>query len=109
MKNLNIVSNKIVSSKDIDTALTNLFKLITGFELEEDKIFRDKDGTIIKDSIIVRYPPNLAAIKYYLDCQGKELGFGKTEKVKEKTEKIQPPDAIFTREDMSDGQNPPID
>lgn len=102
-------NKKIKDSIPLNTALTNLFKLITGFELEEEKIFRDKEGTITKDSIIVRYPPNLAAIKYYLDSQGKELGFGKTGKSKEKPEKIQPPDAIFTREDMSDGQNSTIE
>lgn len=94
---------------NLNITLTNLLKLITGFELEEEKIFRDKDGTITKESIIVRYPPNLAAIKYYLDSQGKELGFGKAGKSKDKPEKIQPPDAIFTREDMSDGQNSTIE
>ncbi len=89
----------------LSTALTNLFKLITGFELQEEKIFREKDGTIIKDSITVQYPPNLAAIKYYLDNHGKELGFGKIPKTKEKPESIQPPDFTFIAEDMSNGAN----
>ncbi len=90
---------------NLNITITNLLKLITGFELEEEKIFRDKDGTITKESIIVRYPPNLAAIKYYLDSQGKELGFGKVEKIKEKRKKIQPPNFTFIVEDMSNGGN----
>lgn len=101
--------NKQQLDTGLTAAITNLLKLITGFELQEEKIFREKDGTITRDYITVQYPPNLAAIKYYLDNHGRELGFGKIGKTKEKPESIQPPDAIFTREDMSNGQTPPIE
>ena len=70
-----------------DFVISKLYESIKGVELPEDKIFCF-EGTPVIVPTIKRYPPDGANIRYYLDRQGKDMGFSPVQEKDNDSNKI---------------------
>lgn len=70
-----------VDEQAIDFTESQLFKLIAGIEVVQDKLVTDSKGKKTVKKLVKQYPPDVQAVIFHLSTQAKHRGYQKTTEV----------------------------